>query len=109
METKKVPYKDNLVNEIRIKRPKEAIKMDYEGSRSAAIDFMCFQCYGGEMQGPKSCKSYCCPLWRFRPGADKSTPPGIPPKELYEGLIEKMDATDGRVLQGKKLAADRNK
>ena len=47
-----------------------------------------------------------CPLWRYRPGSDKAEAPEgyIPTKQEYEKLIAKMEASDGRVAQGKRLA-----
>jgi hypothetical protein len=93
-------------NDVRVKNPKDGFKADYEGSRSSAIELFCTSCMGGSRADARSCKSYVCPLWRYRPGSDKAEAPAgnIPSKKEYEALIAKMEASDGRVAQGKRLA-----
>jgi hypothetical protein len=98
-------------NDVRVKNPKDGIKADYEGSRSAAIEIFCTSCFGGSRSDARNCKSYVCPLWRYRPGSDKSEAPNghIPSKTEYETLINKLEVSDGRVAQGKRLAELRKK
>ena len=98
-------------NDVRVKNPKDGIKADYEGSRSSAIEIFCTSCFGGSRSDARNCKSYVCPLWRYRPGSDKSEAPNghIPSKTEYETLINKLEVPDGRVAQGKRLAELRKK
>lgn len=98
-------------NDVRVKNPKDGFKADYEGSRSSAIEIFCTSCMGGSRADARGCKSYVCPLWRYRPGSDKEDAPEghIPSKAEYERLIAKMEASDGRVAQGKRLAEMRKK
>jgi hypothetical protein len=99
---------NSFTNQVRLKHPKKGFAADYGGSRSAAIDIFCIACIGSSNEA-KGCKSYTCPLWRYRPGSDKSLPPkGIPSKEEYKEAIDYMEKNDGRVIQGRKLGLSKH-
>jgi len=71
-----------------LERPARAFQVYYGGSRKAAITEFCIGCVG-TAQEAKKCPCTDCPLWMFRPGADKGTVPEcIPPREEIERLRE---------------------
>lgn len=68
-------------------RPARAFQLYYGGSRKAAITEFCISCVG-TAQEAKICPCTDCPLWMFRPGADKTVPECIPPRAEIERLRE---------------------
>jgi len=88
---------------MRVSRPKQGLKTDYCGSRSAAIGLFCLSCMGGSRSDVAACKSFSCPLWQFRPGGEKGLqPPGIPTQEQYQELID-ASVSDKQREAGRKL------
>jgi hypothetical protein len=85
--------KDRIEYRIRLKRPHIALECDYGSGRKAAINLMCLSCMGGSISGVSGCKSYSCPLWRFRPNPLSVNRPKdiIPSKEELEILIKKAE------------------
>lgn len=75
--------------EIRLKKPALASKVDHGGnSRKDAINMVCWTCTS-PTSDIKTCTSYSCPLWRFRPIADTRTIPEgkVPTPEEYAKLL----------------------
>jgi hypothetical protein len=69
-------------------RPARALKIYYGGGRKAAIEEMCISCVG-TAQEAKKCPCTECPLWTFRPGADKNEVPSfVPPEAELKALAE---------------------
>jgi len=69
-------------------RPARAAQVYYGGSRRAAIIEFCIGCVG-TAQEAKKCPCTDCPLWMFRPGAEKGVVPDcIPPEAEIEKLRE---------------------
>jgi len=104
--------KDCIENDVRLKSPNEALSADYGGSRSSAIELMCESCFGGSRSEASKCKSYTCPLWKFRPGGSKHdvVPKGhIPSKEDLEEAIRKIPISEARKAWGAKLGAMKRK
>ena len=90
----------NLINAIRLKRPRLALEADYGSSRKAAINLMCFECCGGSISTVTSCKSYSCALWRFRPNAAGKRPDNIVPnKKVLEDLIAIENGKNANKIQ----------
>lgn len=82
---------DSWNRERRKKHPSRGKAMDYENSRSIAIEEYCREC----MQTSRSCTD-CpapeCPLWPYRPGATEGEPrPGVPSREQYDSWIKEQD------------------
>ena len=80
-----------IENQLRLKRPNLALEADYGSSRKSAINLACYSCMGGSVGSVSNCKSYACPLWRFRPNPlTIERPKGkIPNKEELEKLWQK--------------------
>lgn len=69
-----------------LERPARAFQVYYGGSRKAAITEFCIGCVG-TAQEAKKCPCTDCPLWPFRPGAEKGfVPDCIPPRAEIERL-----------------------
>ena len=94
---------------LRLKRPKLGLETDYKNSRSAAIKLFCLSCMGGSKSDVKTCQSFSCPLWQFRPGSIRGMkPPGIIEESKYEEMIS-ANTSDARREHGKKLGESRRK
>lgn len=73
--------------------PARAIKIYQKGSRTEAVKAMCIDCSGGSAYDASKCEVFHCPLWCFRPKADKTImPPGAP--SIQE--LKTLSAKDGR-------------
>lgn len=87
------------VNTRRLQHPARGLRMDYENSRSVAIEEKCRDCM--QERNCSQCTSPECPLFPYRPGADDPNAtqrrPGIdvPAREHYLELIKAQDP-DGR-------------
>ena len=97
--------KQTLAYEIRLKNPGRGLEADYKNGRSSAIELFCLECMGGSVQTVGLCKSYSCPLWRFRPGTGTKVRPNgfVPSQEEYCAKLDEKN-TPEKVAQGKKLA-----
>lgn len=64
-------------------RPARALKIYYGGGRKDAITEKCIDCVG-TAQEAKKCPCTDCPLWTFRPGAERGEVPAfvLPQAEL---------------------------
>ena len=95
------------VNTRRLQYPARGLKMDYENSRSTAIEEKCRDCM--QERNCSQCTSPECPLFPYRPGADDPNAtqrrPGIdvPAREHYLELIKALDP------DGKKATAARER
>ena len=69
-------------------RPTRALKIYYGGGRKDAIYENCISCVGSSQEA-KKCECTDCPMWCFRPGAEKGEVPAfVPPKAELEALAE---------------------
>lgn len=68
-----------------LKRPSRAIRLYYGRSRAAAVAEKCIDCVGSPHEA-KRCPATTCPLWPYRPGAERGLVPDFVParEELAE-------------------------
>lgn len=91
--------------EVRLKYPKSGYQCDYKNSRNHAIRLFCLACMGESISTVSACKSYSCPLWKFRPGTgSKILPKGIIPDEskYQELMVAKSKGRTGEHLRKNK-------
>lgn len=86
---------DELIQERRIAYPGRGMAMDYEKSKTTAIEEFCRNCF--QASNCASCTSRNCALFPYRPGANDPDAvqrrPGydVPTLEQYQELLRAKD------------------
>ena len=89
-------------------RPARARKIYFGGSRSAAITEMCIGCIGTSQEA-RNCECTDCPLWPFRPGAERGLVPDHVPAETELAALADAKVSPAVRDHAKRLGESRRK
>ena len=95
--------KARFENQIRLRKPGKAKKVDYGRQPSFAhIELYCEGCIG-TFQAAKECPDQVCPLWLLRPGRPHTRDPGVVPTEAeYDAMMPEVSEED-RLKQSERM------